>query len=268
MTTQPPSPTLLLRCRCIISSCLLRFRCNANKLSWKEKDYFKNYSIIHSWHCIFTVSSFLFEFVCLQYRRQQLIQEFSLQATSNSKMESLPWEVKSCQLVKNLSAFHETQEVITLFTTAWQWSLFWATPCVWTWRVRNERKLSLICSMFHALIRRIKFIRRPKNALVGGPYVIKLHSQIQVHLLVFLINFTKESSFKSNSIMKFLIQEEQIFSPENGMERLKKKDSFIVAIQELNLHVMQHTECILFKCATQDIFFHSVHKTWILYLVL
>ena len=122
--------------------------------------------------------------------------------------------------------------------------------------------------MFHALIRRIKFIRRPKNALVGGPYVIKLHSQIQVHLLVFLINFTKESSFKSNSIMKFLIQEEQIFSPENGMERLKKKDSFIVAIQELNLHVMQHTECILFKCATQDIFFHSVHKTWILYLVL
>jgi len=39
-------------------------------------------------------------------------------------------------------------------------------------------------------------------ALVGGPYVIKSHSQIHVHLLVFLINFMKESSFKSNSIMK------------------------------------------------------------------
>jgi len=62
----------------------------------------------------------------------------------------------------------------------------------------------LICSMFHALIRCTKFIKRPKNALGGGPYVIKLHSQIQVHLLVFLINFTKESSFKSNSIMKSL----------------------------------------------------------------
>lgn len=46
-----------------------------------------------------------------------------------------------------------------------------------------------------------------------------------------------------------------------------KKDSFTVAIYELNLHVMQHTEWVLFKCATHDFFF-PVHKTWILYLML
>lgn len=166
MTTQPSSPTLFLRRRCIISSCLFRFRCNANKLSWKEKDYFKTYSFIHGWHCIFTVLYFLFEFVCLQYRRQQLIQEFSLQAITKSKEQPLSLErLTVAQLVKNLSVFHETQEFITLFTTAWHWPLFWATPWVWKLWVRNERKLSLICSMFYTLIKCIKFIKIPNMHL-------------------------------------------------------------------------------------------------------
>ena len=142
MTTQPPSPTLLLRCRCIISSCLFRFRCNANKLSWKEKDYFKNL-FIHTQLTLYLHSLNLYAY---STEDNSSFKNFHCKEQVTPRNSLALERLTVAQLVKNLSAFHETQEVITLFTRAWHWSLFSATPWEWTWWVTNERKLF---DMFH-----------------------------------------------------------------------------------------------------------------------
>jgi len=127
----------------------------------KKRTTLKTYSFTHSWHCIFTVSSFLFEFVCLQYRRQQLIQEFSLQATRNPKEQSLPWEVNSCsasqafiRILWNPRDYYNVHNSLTLVPTL---------SHTMGMNMMGQKWKKALFHMFHALIRCIKFIKRQKK---------------------------------------------------------------------------------------------------------